>query len=625
MDIFKKVVSGVFLSGIGVSAVNASATGTGAEKAAESLVERTDARQSNLDNLAVLEDDTSDVTKKTLDSEASSFADDWRLAEQYYNEANGKILKLKDTLLATKFKSELDSERLKCSSSGDASSRVVYRQKAFEILAKVDRFLGLQEIDDAATERASKQERKKKAEELRAQKDEELRAQRDEIDNSIYKLQEKQLESKLNDDKYQIILGRIDILRERLLKVESTADVKSCWDDFYDISAKYDAFLREQYKQDEDRLMQEVATFQRDNANAIDELESRIDGFEAGAFVRRDKAKELVKKLRTLLSEVKNPFEMIAYNDEFLQCRERFEGLEKEDRDAKVEAKQRDLKREDFEMLFSDSARVARKIRDGEISIDFVVTGIPDVKEALTKYLTRYRRYAGLDKKFSGFAPNVTGVGFMLYGRGGLGKTWLAEMVAAANDFDYCFVDCGRWVGHSVDLKPFKDYLDRIIANAERSDKPLLINLDDVDRMVAPGSAFTQYLRSVLGAEERKGRKSRVRFCLTTNHKNIVENSLLRTGRIALSIEPRLLRADELEQLFRNYSSFFDVSGDVKFSELAERCRNFTPSFAKAVFLKALEAFSEELGDSADVGSVKLSQRHFDAGFEAASKEIETK
>ncbi len=624
MDVFKKVVSGVFLSSVGVSAVSASAgneVGT--------LTESVDGHQGILDRGAVFDGKAADSigenevegekigpgalytnTKGTVGLGVSSFADDWRLAEQYYGEASGKLLKLRDTLLATKLKSELDNERQKCSGSENASSRVVYRQKAFEILAKVDRLLGLQEIDDAATERANEQERQKRAEELRAQ--------RDEIDNSIYKLQEKQLESKLNGDKYQIILERINILRERLLKVESATDVKNCWDDFYDINSKYDAFLREQYRQDEEKLLQEITTFQRDNAKAIDELEKRIDSFEEKAFVRRDKAKELVKKLRTLLREVTNPFDMIAYNEEFLQCREKFEVLEKEDQDAKVEKSQNDLKLKEFDML-GDTDRVARLVKEGKLGLDFVYVGNNELKKQLTKYLNRSRKYLGLDKSRSGFSPSVAG-GVVLYGRPGAGKTSGITMIGSSCDCDVITVRCGEWTGRGV--REFQAYLDDVISSASRSDRLVIINLDDADRMLAPSTSFSGYILSCLDNERAKGKASRVRFCITCNDKDRLDSALLRGGRVAGSYEVVPPKVDELEQLLRNYCSFHRISDDIEFAEIAEKCRDATPAFVKEVFNQAVGFFLDEKEDAADPSAVKLSQRHFDEGFEAAKRSV---
>lgn len=613
MNFFKKVLSGVFLSSLGVSAVAASA---------DDELQSSDVALSERPSSEVSQAGKGGLDSKTEEiptSSDGSFADDWRVAEQCYKEASAKLLKLRDTVIATKLKSDLDNARARCSSSKEASARVTYRQEAFAILTKVDCHLGLQEISDAEIARNKEETDRKNAEELKereAKAKAEMERQKSEIDGSIYSLREKQIEAKLSDEKYKAISDRLDLLKERLASANTSEQIRECWNIFDSIKRDYDASLREQYRQEEGKLLKELESFKKSNFDSISEMESRIEkSFGRKSFERRNKAAGLVSKLRTLLESVKSTGDMISYNEEFVRCRSQFEALEDEENQEKVKEAQGKLKLEDFEALIGDPDKVVRAIRDGSLDFNSVIIGMPEAKKQLVGYFKKEARYLSPNSK--AFRPSQD-MGQLVPGPGGLGKTTLCRCAAAAAGWEEVVIRSGDWVGRGI--AAFQEYMEQVIAAVYRSGKLTVILFDDAERLLSPGSSFAGYVRSLVDSEKAKGRNSLVRFLFTSNYPNSLEPSIFRPGRISLRVSLRLPFVDEIEGILGLYSSFFALDSGVNLREVAELCRGRTPAFVQGMFLKVLSIASESM-EPDDVTYPPLTQEQFVEAYKLMVKE----
>ncbi len=613
MNFFKKVLSGVFLSSLGVSAVAASAD---------------DELQSS--NVALSERPSSEVsqagkgeqvseTEEIPTSSDGSFADDWRVAEQCYKDASAKLLMLRDTVIATQLKSDLDNARARCSSSNEASARVTYRQEAFAILAKVDRYLGLQEINDAEIARRKEETDRRNAEELKekeAKAKAEMEKQRNEIDDSIYKIREKQLQAKLDEEKYKAISDRLELLKERLAGANTLEQMRECWNIFDGIKSDYDASLREQYRRDEEKLLKELESFKKDNSDYIEAMKKRIgEVFSQKSFERRNKAYGLVGKLSTLLEKVKSPSDMISYNEEFIRCRSQFDALEEEEKQENVKEAQGKLKMEDFEMIVSKPDEVERRIREGTLDFNEVIIGQDEAKKALIDYLNNEARY--MDRSAVGFRPS-RGLGEMLYGPGGLGKTALARYAVASAGWRLNFIRSGEWVGRGI--VAFQEYLEKLRDAVYRTGKKTVFFLDDAEKLLAPGSSFAGFFRAFVDSELAKGKDSLIRFIITTNHPEILEPTLFRQGRIPGRIVLRLLYLKEFERIFRRNCAFFASADGVDFIKVAGWCVGRTPAFAMGLFLKVLEIAGRDIPPDV-VTYPPFKQEYFDEAYEIMVKE----
>lgn len=613
MKFFKKVLSGVFLGSLGVSAVAASALDE-LRSSGDALVQRPESEVSQAGKGGL-----DSKTEEIPTSSDGSFADDWRVAEQCYKEASAKLLTLRDTVIATQLKSDLDNARARCSSSNEASARVTYRQEAFAILAKVDRYLGLQEINDAEIARRKEETDRKNAEELKereAKAKAEMERQKSEIDGSIYSLREKQIEAKLSDEKYKAISDRLDLLKERLASANTLEQIRECWNSFDSIKSDYEASLREQYRQEEGKLLKELESFKKSNFDSISEMESHIEkSFGQKSFERRNKAAGLVSKLRTLLESVKSTGDMISYNEEFVRCRSQFEALEDEEKQEKVKEAQGKLKLEDFEALIGDPDKVVRAIRDGSLDFNNVIIGMPEAKKALVDYLKKEARYLSPNSK--AFRPSQD-MGQLVPGPGGLGKTTLCRYAAAAAGWEEVVIKSGDWVGRGITA--FQEYMEKVREAVYRSGKRTVVLFDDAEKLLSPGSSFAGYVRTFIDTEKARGRNGLMRFHFTSNHPDILEPSIFRPGRISSRVSLRLPFVDEIEGILGLYSSFFTLDSGVNLGRVAELCRGKTPAFVQGMFLKMLSIASESM-EPDDVTYPPLTQEHFVEAYKLMVKE----
>ena len=212
--------------------------------------------------------------------------------------------------------------------------------------------------------------------------------------------------------------------------------------------------------------------------------------------------------------------------------------------------------------------------------------------------------------------------GALLYGPPGCGKTILARALSTESGGNMILVRgpeiLSKWVGES-------EKAIREIFRKAKSSSPCVIIFDELDSLAKLKSGeengVGETILSQLLTEMEEGSSSRVVVIGITNRPDIIDNSLLRSGRLDLRIfvppPDEKGRLNIIEILTEN----MPLSSDVNLKEIAVATQNYSGADLAAL---CREAAVEAMHD----GLTKITSQHFALGLKrikpSISKDVET-
>ena len=200
------------------------------------------------------------------------------------------------------------------------------------------------------------------------------------------------------------------------------------------------------------------------------------------------------------------------------------------------------------------------------------VGGLESIKKSLTdNIITAIKQPSKFTKM--GIKPPK---GVLLYGPPGTGKTLLARAVATETGANMILVRgpeiLSKWVGES-------EKAVREIFRKAKASSPCVVIFDELDALakLKSGEAGAgETILSQLLTEIEEGISSRVAVIGITNRPDIIDNSLLRTGRLDLVLY--VSQPDEKGRLeiIKILTKKMPLTNDVKLQEIAIATQNFT-------------------------------------------------
>ena len=212
--------------------------------------------------------------------------------------------------------------------------------------------------------------------------------------------------------------------------------------------------------------------------------------------------------------------------------------------------------------------------------------------------------------------------GGLLYGPPGCGKTILARALSTESGGNMILVRgpeiLSKWVGES-------EKAIREIFRKAKSSSPCVIIFDELDSLAklksGEESGVGETILSQLLTEMEEGSSSRVVVIGITNRPDMIDNAMLRSGRLDLRIfvppPDEKGRLSIIEILTEN----MPLSSDVNLNEIAVATQNYSGADLAAL---CREAAVEAMHD----GLTKITSKHFASGLKrikpSISKEVET-
>ncbi len=241
------------------------------------------------------------------------------------------------------------------------------------------------------------------------------------------------------------------------------------------------------------------------------------------------------------------------------------------------------------------------------------IGGLDDAKQKIKEVVEWPLKDPETFKKF-GISPAK---GILLYGPPGTGKTLLAKAVATESDANFIAVKgpelITKWVGES------EKKIREIFSKAKQV-KPTIIFFDEFDSISkirgtslsdVTEKVVAQLLTELDGIEELE----KVVVIAATNRPDLIDEALLRPGRIDLKIEIGLPDEKSREEIFRIHTKGMPLAGDVDIKWLVKQTEGRSGAEISALCREAaMQAMREYKAGKAEA---KVGKRHFEHAFAA--------
>jgi len=212
------------------------------------------------------------------------------------------------------------------------------------------------------------------------------------------------------------------------------------------------------------------------------------------------------------------------------------------------------------------------------------VGGLEDIKEALNDNLIAAMREPTKFTKMGIKPPK----GALIYGPPGCGKTLIARALATESGANMILVKgpelLSKWVGES------EKGIREIFRKAKAS-SPCVVIFDELDSLVRSKSGeggVSETILSQLLTEIEEGISSRVVVLGITNRPDVLDNSLLRTGRLDLALYvPPPDEKGRLE-IIKILTAKMPLDKDVKLQEIAVATQNYSGADLAALCREAV-------------------------------------
>ena len=200
------------------------------------------------------------------------------------------------------------------------------------------------------------------------------------------------------------------------------------------------------------------------------------------------------------------------------------------------------------------------------------VGGLDEIKKSLTDNLITAIKEPNKFTKMGVKPPK----GALLYGPPGCGKTLLARAVATETGANMILVRgpeiISKWMGES-------EKAVREIFRKAKASSPCVVIFDELDALAKiksrEGSAGETILSQLL-TEIEEGTSSRVAVIGITNRPDIIDNSLLRTGRLDLVLYVSPPDEKGRLEIIKILTKKMPLTNDVKLQEIAIATQNYT-------------------------------------------------
>jgi transitional endoplasmic reticulum ATPase len=200
------------------------------------------------------------------------------------------------------------------------------------------------------------------------------------------------------------------------------------------------------------------------------------------------------------------------------------------------------------------------------------VGGLEEVKKSLTDNLITAIREPGKFTKMGVKPPK----GALIYGPPGCGKTLLARAVATETGANMILVRgpeiLSKWMGES-------EKAVREIFRKAKASSPCVVIFDELDALAklksGEGGAGETILSQLL-TEIEEGASSRVVVIGITNRPDIIDNSLLRTGRLDLVLYVSPPDEKGRLEIIKILTKKMPLTNDVKLQEIAIATHSYT-------------------------------------------------
>ena len=239
------------------------------------------------------------------------------------------------------------------------------------------------------------------------------------------------------------------------------------------------------------------------------------------------------------------------------------------------------------------------------------VGGLEEVKKSLTDNLITAIKEPGKFTKMGVKPPK----GALVYGPPGCGKTLLARAVATETGANMILVRgpeiLSKWMGES-------EKAVREIFRKAKASSPCVVIFDELDALAklksGEGGAGETILSQLL-TEIEEGSSSRVVVIGITNRPDIIDNSLLRTGRLDLVLYVSPPDEKGRLEIIKILTKKMPLSNDVKLQEIAIATHSYTGADLAAL---CREAAVHAMRNN----SSKISSHDFVAGLKQVKPSI---
>ena len=200
------------------------------------------------------------------------------------------------------------------------------------------------------------------------------------------------------------------------------------------------------------------------------------------------------------------------------------------------------------------------------------VGGLEDVKKSLTDNLIVAMKEPSKFTKMGIKPPK----GALIYGPPGCGKTLIARALATETGANMILVKgpeiLSKWIGES-------EKAVREIFRKAKTSSPCVVIFDELDSLARYKSGeggVGETVLSQLLTEIEEGTSSRVVVIGITNRPDVLDNSLLRTGRLDLVLYVPPPDDKGRLEIIKILTKKMPLAGDVKLEEIAVTTQNYT-------------------------------------------------
>ena len=200
------------------------------------------------------------------------------------------------------------------------------------------------------------------------------------------------------------------------------------------------------------------------------------------------------------------------------------------------------------------------------------VGGLDEIKKALTDNLAVAMKEPGKFTKMGIRPPK----GALIYGPPGCGKTLLGRALATETGANMILVKgpeiLSKWLGES-------EKAVREIFRKAKASSPCVVIFDELDSLAHHRSGeggTSETVLSQLLTEIEEGISSRVVIIGITNRPDILDNSLLRTGRLDLALYVAPPDEKGRLEIIKILTKKMPLASDVKLTEIAVTTQNYT-------------------------------------------------
>lgn len=225
------------------------------------------------------------------------------------------------------------------------------------------------------------------------------------------------------------------------------------------------------------------------------------------------------------------------------------------------------------------------------------VGGLEDVKKSLADNLILAMKEPGRFTKMGIRPPK----GALIYGPPGCGKTLIGRALATETGANMILVRgpeiLSKWIGES-------EKAIREIFRKAKASSPCVVIFDELDSLARYKSGeggMGETVLSQLLTEIEEGISSRVAVIGITNRPDVLDNSLLRTGRLDLVLYVAPPDEKGRLEIIKILTRRMPLAGDVKLQEIAVATQNYTGADLAALCREA--AVQAMKGDSARISS----------------------